>query len=92
MRGTASTLNRYLAREVLAAVGVILLGFLVWDSDAEAEEFAAAYRNLLELKYPGGEESVFIERRGNEVLIVEGGEPARIDDYIDIVARAEKSP
>jgi lipopolysaccharide export system permease protein len=28
MRGTASTLNRYLAREVLAAVGVILLGFL----------------------------------------------------------------
>jgi hypothetical protein len=64
----------------------------VWDSDAEAEEFAAAYRNLLELKYQGGEESLFIERRGNEVLIVEGGEPARIDDYIDIVARAEKSP
>ena len=62
----------------------------VWDSEAEAEEFAADYSSLLDVKYRDVNESTRVERRGDTVLIVEGGDPERMSDYLDILRRAER--
>jgi hypothetical protein len=67
---------------------LLLLLYTRWDSEAEADEFAAAYGALLQRKYPDGAESTTVDVRGNDVLIVEGGDPERAPDYLAVLARA----
>lgn len=70
---------------------LLLLLYTSWDSEQEAAEFVAAYNGLLGVKYNLNNESVRVEQRGLDVLIVEGGEADRIDDYFEAVTRFEKS-
>jgi hypothetical protein len=67
---------------------LLLLLLSAWDGPEDAREFAAAYQELLLEKYPDRDEAWTVETRGSEVLIVEGGERARVPDYLDIIARA----
>lgn len=67
---------------------LLLLLYTVWDSDAEADEFADAYGELLGRKYPDGDESTAVDVRGTDVLIVEGGEASRVSDYLDVLSQA----
>jgi hypothetical protein len=69
---------------------LLLLLATTWDSEADAEEFAAAYDVLLDRKYADVLMPVLVERRGLDVLIVEGGDAERRDDYLAIVASARK--
>jgi len=70
----------------------LLLLYTTWDSDAEAEEFAVAYTELLGVKYPDGNEPTRVDVRGSDVLIVEGGDAASLDDYLDVLSRATLTP
>jgi len=69
-----------------------LLLFLMttWDSEADAEEFAAAYTALLDSKYAEVDMPVLVERQSADVLIVEGGDRSRLDDYRAILLRADR--
>jgi hypothetical protein len=67
---------------------LLLLLLSAWDSPEEAREFAAAYQELLLEKYRDRDEAWTVETRGSEVLMVEGGERARLPDYLAIIARA----
>jgi hypothetical protein len=69
----------------------LLLLSTVWDSEAEAQEFETAYANLLSLKYPGQALPTAIERSGDMVFVVEGGDRERIGDYLEILRRAQRS-
>ncbi len=67
---------------------LLLLLYTGWDSPAEAEEFRAAYSALLKTKYPDGNETVEIQMRGPDVLIVEGGAPAQTAAFMAFLERA----
>jgi hypothetical protein len=67
---------------------LLLLLYTRWDDEAEAEEFAAAYSDLLAAKYDDGSEPTLVERRGTDVLIVEGGNAGNQSDYLAILGRA----
>ena len=69
---------------------VLLLLTTTWDSPAEAQEFGEAYRELLGKKHPDGIKAWQVDVRGNDVLIVEGGERERQPDYLDVLARATR--
>lgn len=57
----------------------VVIQMTVWDSDADAREFADAYEKRTTARYPGGRPpGLIIERRGLRVLIVEGA-PADVD-------------
>ena len=81
--------DRYAVLERDGATLLLLL--TAWDSTAEAEEFATAYTAMLGEKHRGRELPWQVEVRGAEVLIVEGGERARLGDYLDVIARARRS-
>lgn len=70
---------------------LLLLLYTIWDTQADAEEFAAAYADLLEIKYPSGTKVSAIEVRGRDVLIVEGGAADQTDDLVSLVASSRKS-
>jgi hypothetical protein len=69
---------------------LLLLLYTTWDSEADAEEFAAAYGQLLPVKYPAGDEPTLVDVRGVDVLIVEGGDADQLPKYLDILARASQ--
>jgi hypothetical protein len=62
---------------------LLLLLYTVWDSEAEAAEFAAGYEELLAVKYAGVDEPTAIDVRGADVLIVEGGDAERTAEYLE---------
>lgn len=68
---------------------LLLLLYTIWDSSDEATEFAAAYRELLPTKYAGRAVATAVEQRGTSVLIVEGGEAGAMEDYLDLLGKAE---
>lgn len=70
---------------------LLLLFYTVWDSEAEALEFAQAYEELLARKYAGGGGTTAVSVRGADVLIVEGGDPAETSDLMDYLASAARS-
>ena len=70
---------------------LLLLLYTSWDSEAEAEEFAGAYRDLLEVKYPDGSEQVRVDVNGADVLILEGGEAGTADALLAFMKKTEKS-
>jgi hypothetical protein len=70
---------------------LLLLLYTTWDSEAEAEEFARAYEDLLLRKYADGNETTAVSVRGADVLIVEGGEPEETAGFLEYLASAGKS-
>lgn len=46
----------------------------VWDSAADAEQFAAAYRASLAARFPGGERKTVVKVQGTKVFVVDGGD------------------
>lgn len=69
---------------------LLLLVYTTWDSEADAEEFASAYEDLLESKYVDTDESVAVDLRGRDVLIVEGGSADDTRSYLRALGRARK--
>jgi hypothetical protein len=78
-----------------AGDGRLALVFLTaWDTEADAREFAAAYARLIPMKYAAaragvvdegmrrwaeGGEALLVERRGSDVLVVEGAPADRTE-------------
>lgn len=62
-----------------------------WDSPAQAEEFANAYRRLLANKYAGTAESTRIVQKKENVYIVEGGGAKQIDALYKVVSKSRKN-
>ena len=67
---------------------LMLLMRTTWDTEEDAIEFAQAYERLLEVKYTDREVPTRVVRNGKDVLIVEGGDAASLDAYVDFLARA----
>jgi len=65
---------------------LLLLWHTSWDTEADAEEFASAYRRLPELKYADAPQPTRVQAIGRNVFIVEGGEEASIEALMDFVA------
>ncbi len=71
---------------VLRGKGGELLTLLAttWDSEADAEEFEAAYRRSLKKRFGGDGTArpegapVLVQRRGNEVFLVDGADAERL--------------
>jgi hypothetical protein len=62
-----------------------------WDSEAEATQFADAYRRLLAVKYEKSADPVLVEQQGQEVFIVEGGRKVDHETLMKIVRQSKKS-
>ncbi len=62
---------------------LLMLMYTSWDTPVDAEEFAAAYRRLLETKHRDAPMPTRVELRGNEVLIVEGATAASLDAFME---------
>ena len=70
---------------------LLLLLYTSWDSEQDAEEFQAAYKKLLEVKYANEpDEAVALERTGTDVLVVEGGDSRALPDWVGFVKRIER--
>jgi hypothetical protein len=69
----------------------LMLMYTSWDTEADAVEFADAYRRLLESKYRGTSIPTRLLAQGSEVLIVEGGFPESADAFMEFNRRAEMS-
>jgi hypothetical protein len=65
---------------------MLLLWHTSWDTDADAVEFASAYRRLLEVKYADEAVPTRVQDRGRNVFIVEGADKASIEGFLDFVA------
>ncbi len=61
------------------------------DSEAEATQFADAYRRALAVKYKDSKDPSRVERQGVDVFIVEGGREADLGALIDVVKQAKKT-
>lgn len=48
--------------------------YSTWDSEGDAKEFEAAYRKALATKHKGDETAAMIERKGADVLVIDGEE------------------
>ncbi|MEO6080018.1 MAG: hypothetical protein ABIQ86_09600 [Steroidobacteraceae bacterium] len=83
--------DRYAVFKRRGADETLLLLRTSWDSEAEATQFAEAYRRLLTLKYKGATDAVVVEQHGVDVFIVEGGQKANLDALIKIVRQARKT-
>ena len=70
---------------------LLLLMYTSWDTQADAEEFSAAYRRLLEAKHRESPMPTRVAMHGNDVLIVEGASEASIDAFMEFNRRAAVS-
>lgn len=70
---------------------LLLLLYTSWDSVAEAEEFAGAYRLVLKEKYPEGDEAISVKVDGADVLIVEGAEAGDHASLLAFMKQAAKN-
>ncbi len=71
-----------------ATVGVIVT---TWDAPGEAKEFAEAYRAAVKARFPGGERQVWVEVKGTEVYVVDGGTDAKLIKQLVKGARLSKT-
>jgi len=68
---------------------LLLLLYTVWDSGSDASDFALAYRELLDRKYPSDESVSAVVVRDAAVLVVEGGDAADTQALVELLAGAE---
>jgi hypothetical protein len=82
--------DRYAVLKRKGADETLLLLRTSWDGEAEATQFAAAYRRLLAVKYKDSGDPVLVEQQGQEVFIVEGGKKAELEALMKIIKQAKK--
>ena len=70
---------------------LLLLMFTTWDTEADAQEFASAYADLLDIKYPDGSARSLVETRGRDVLIAEGPASVELPELVELIASSGKS-
>lgn len=68
---------------------LLLLLYTTWDSEADATEFANAYRELLKVKCEAGEQSTSVVQKGTDVLIVEGGDKRSLASFEKLLRKAK---
>lgn len=68
----------------------VMLMSTSWDSAAQAEEFASAYRRLLANKYADAAEPTRVVQKKENVFIVEGGNEKEIDGLLKVVMKTKK--
>jgi hypothetical protein len=79
--------DRYAVLKRKDSDDLLLLLQSAWDTDQDAEEFAAAYRKLLEVKYQDMPAvAVTVELNGKSVLIVEGATPGEHRALINFIS------
>jgi hypothetical protein len=84
--------DRYAVLKRRGSDDLLLLLYTSWDSDADAAEFAAAYRRALVVKYAGLDEPTRVAHNGRDVLIVEGGAQSSLAAMVDFVRSAKRTP
>jgi len=83
--------DRYAVLKRKDSDALLLMLYTCWDDEAEATEFADAYRQLLAVKYPDSSEPTRLEQRGRDVVIVEGGDPGTLDALMALTISAKKT-
>jgi hypothetical protein len=61
-----------------------------WDSAAQAEEFASAYRRLLATKYQAAPEPGRVLQKRENVYIVEGGNEKDLGALLKVASKSKK--
>ncbi|RMF69900.1 MAG: hypothetical protein D6743_01090, partial [Calditrichaeota bacterium] len=69
---------------------LLLLIYSTWDSEAEANEFEQAYRQLLRVKYPKQDENTVVKLAGRDVLIIEGGTKQDNEALLEFLKQVKK--
>jgi hypothetical protein len=82
--------DRYAIFKRKDSAATLLLLSTSWDTTAQAEEFAGAYRRLLEKKYADAPEPTRLVQKKENVYIVEGGNERDIDKLMKVVTRSKK--
>jgi hypothetical protein len=83
--------DRYAVFKRKGSDATLLLLRTSWDSTAQAEEFATAYRQLLVNKYADASDPTRVVQRREDVFIVEGGNEKDIDALVKVVSKAKKT-
>jgi hypothetical protein len=83
--------DRYLIFKRKDSDATSMLMSTSWDSAAQAEEFASAYRRLLTNKYAGTSEPSRVVQKKENVFIVEGGSAEEIDALLKVATKAKKT-
>jgi hypothetical protein len=80
--------DRYAVFKRKDSDATLLLWRTSWDTQADAMEFAGAYRRLLAVKYADATTATRVEQKGRDVFIVEGGEQKSIDSLLKVAKQA----
>jgi hypothetical protein len=82
--------DRYIIFKRKDSDATLMLLSTSWDSAAQAEEFASAYRRLLVKKYEGAAEPSRVLQKKENVYIVEGGNEKDIGALLKVASRSRK--
>jgi hypothetical protein len=83
--------DRYLIFKRKDSDATLMLMSTSWDSVAQAEEFASAYRRLLAKKYADTSEPTRVLQKKDDVFIVEGGNAKEIDALLKVTTKTRKT-
>ena len=83
--------DRYIIFKRKDSDATLMLMSTSWDSVAQAEEFASAYRRLLANKYAGTSEPTRVVQKKEDVFIVEGGSAKKIDALLKVATKTRKT-
>jgi hypothetical protein len=81
--------DRYAVFKRKDSDATLLLLRTAWDSDAEAKEFAEAYRRVLAVKYADAPTATRVVQKGVDVFIVEGGDEKGADSLLSLVKKVK---
>ena len=82
--------DRYVIFKSTRSGKLLMLMYTSWDTDADALEFARAYRRVLETKYAADPAPARMLQKGPDVLIVEGGEESSRAAFMTFAEMARK--
>jgi hypothetical protein len=82
--------DRYIIFKRNDSDATLMLLSTSWDSAAQAEEFASAYRRLLAKKYQGASEPSRVLQKKENVYIVEGGNEKDIGALLKVASKSKK--
>jgi hypothetical protein len=82
--------DRYIIFKRKDSDATLMLLSTSWDSAAQAEEFASAYRRLLARKYEGAPEPTRVLQKKENVYIVEGGDEKDIGALLKVASNSKK--
>ncbi|HET7811209.1 MAG TPA: hypothetical protein VFL16_11600 [Steroidobacteraceae bacterium] len=77
--------DRYAVFKRKDSDATLLLLRTAWDNEAEATEFADAYRRLQAAKFSAAPTPVRVDQDGTDVFIVEGGEESQVGSLLKFV-------